>query len=406
MTNFRRLTKVLNKISSPSKSTKHNDVAAGLFLAICIIPFMLAADDCHLLAMVLVGLGILVASFTLFVVSRSPSIWQRFFDGWCRKDTLPAQENGKETAPMQSAQEKTTTDSITLSEQVERNEQNPSIESSPRTPKGDAQPPSLELTSPNFTLAEEGPLVKDSASKHKVLREDQARQADPAVTPDAKDSPTAMPPPARPPPKPRTAPGRPSTLLMPPPPRPSALRPLPKTSSSLTPPPSAASALRAPPSSHAGPKNSLPATSSTLASAKRPSRKVILKPGHSPLDWAHLTSNPPTPSFLRGAQLPQHLIRVTPSLLRQYTGRHGRDAWSTWQGRVYNVTPYLDFHPGGKAELLRGAGKVGEAEKLFGEVHPWVNWEGILGECLVGIMVAERDLNGHRPGEIDLEEMD
>ena len=70
------------------------------------------------------------------------------------------------------------------------------------------------------------------------------------------------------------------------------------------------------------------------------------------------------------------------------------------------MTPYLDFHPGGKGELLRGAGKAGEAERLFGEVHPWVNWEGMLGECLVGIMVGEEDLNGHRPEEVDLEEMD
>ena len=362
--------------------------------------------------MVLVGLGILVASFTLFVVSRSPSKWQRLLDLWHRKDTITAQENGKQTAPMQFAQEKTGSNSRILSEQVERNEQNSSDEFSPRTPKASPQPPSLELTSPSLTLVGEGAVVIDSAAKAEALHEDQARQADTAVARtytvrhDSKDSATAIPPPARPPPKPRTVPSKPSTLLMPPPPRPSALRPLPKTSNSLTPPPSAASMLRAPLTSLSGPKNSLPATSSTLATGKRPSRKVILKPGHSPLDWAHLTSKPPTSTFLRGAQLPQHLIRVTPSLLRQYTGRHGRDAWSTWQGRVYNVTPYLDFHPGGKGELLRGAGKVGEAEKLFGEVHPWVNWEGILGECLVGIMVGEEDVNGHRPEEVDLEEMD
>lgn len=25
------------------------------------------------------------------------------------------------------------------------------------------------------------------------------------------------------------------------------------------------------------------------------------------------------------------------------------------------------------------------------EAHPWVNWEGMLGECLVGILVGEND---------------
>ena len=53
---------------------------------------------------------------------------------------------------------------------------------------------------------------------------------------------------------------------------------------------------------------------------------------------------------------------------------------------------------------MRGVGKSGEAERLFLDVHPWVNWEGILGECLVGIMVGEND--GRDEGERDLEGMD
>ena len=35
-------------------------------------------------------------------------------------------------------------------------------------------------------------------------------------------------------------------------------------------------------------------------------------------------------------------------------------------GRVYNITPYMDFHPGGVPELMRAAGKDGT--KLFDEV--------------------------------------
>ncbi|CAI5460701.1 unnamed protein product [Closterium sp. Yama58-4] len=39
--------------------------------------------------------------------------------------------------------------------------------------------------------------------------------------------------------------------------------------------------------------------------------------------------------------------------------RHKRedDAWTVVRGRVYNITPYLDFHPGGKEMLMKGAGK-------------------------------------------------
>ena len=58
-------------------------------------------------------------------------------------------------------------------------------------------------------------------------------------------------------------------------------------------------------------------------------------------------------------------------------------------GKVYNITAYIPFHPGGEKELLRGAGKDGT--KLFGATHPWVNVEGMLGECLVGILVSEEE---------------
>jgi len=68
------------------------------------------------------------------------------------------------------------------------------------------------------------------------------------------------------------------------------------------------------------------------------------------------------------------------------------------------LTPYRKFHPGGEGELMRGAGKVGEGERLFMEVHPWVNWEGMLGECLVGLLMSEGEAEGVGGGE--LEEMD
>ena len=71
---------------------------------------------------------------------------------------------------------------------------------------------------------------------------------------------------------------------------------------------------------------------------------------------------------------------------------------------MYNLTPYMKFHPGGVGELMRGAGKVADGEKLFNEVHPWVSWENMLGECLVGILVSENEAGGEEGN--DLEEMD
>ncbi|KAL6250625.1 hypothetical protein RBB50_002927 [Rhinocladiella similis] len=164
----------------------------------------------------------------------------------------------------------------------------------------------------------------------------------------------------------------------------------------LRPPPSAASSLRVP-VTKVLPNTSMAPTSSVMPPGKQVSRKVILEPGHSPLDWAALTSNPN--SQLRGKDAPDNLIRVTPAQLKQQNGRKGRDAWTVYQGKVYNITPYVPFHPGGKGEILRGSGK--SSDKLFMEVHPWVNWDGMLSECMVGILVNEEEIADSRSGGLD-----
>ncbi|RMZ91647.1 hypothetical protein DV736_g1080, partial [Chaetothyriales sp. CBS 134916] len=156
----------------------------------------------------------------------------------------------------------------------------------------------------------------------------------------------------------------------------------------MRPPLSAAASLRVPQTKVLSNTHMQPA-SSTLGVAKKRSKQVSLGPGYSPLDWAALTSKPN--NGLRGKDAPAHLVRVTPSRLKKQTGRKGKDAWTVYQGRVYNITPYLPFHPGGAAELMKGAGR--DAGALFMEVHPWVNWDGMLAECLVGILCDDR--TGH-----------
>lgn len=65
------------------------------------------------------------------------------------------------------------------------------------------------------------------------------------------------------------------------------------------------------------------------------------------------------------------------------------DAWTVLGGKVYNITPYLPYHPGGEAELMRAAGR--DATTLFMEVHAWVSWESMLRNCLIGVYVSEED---------------
>ncbi|KAK1975320.1 cytochrome b5-like heme/steroid binding domain-containing protein, partial [Colletotrichum cereale] len=131
--------------------------------------------------------------------------------------------------------------------------------------------------------------------------------------------------------------------------------------------------------------------------APKPTRKVILTPGHSPLDWARISG---PNADLRNLPADTPYLKVTPSLLKTMTGRKGKDAWMALGGRVYNITPYLPYHPAGVPELLRGAGRDGT--KLFGEIHPWVNYETMLSACLVGLLVEEDE--GSRPSAMD--EMD
>jgi hypothetical protein len=135
-------------------------------------------------------------------------------------------------------------------------------------------------------------------------------------------------------------------------------------------------------------------------------QKVALAPGCSPLDWARVKSSG-DPALRAGYGMP---IRVTVDELKKVCvcsfcpvflggrpvwlgiccvarrrqpirGFHTNDfcnppfslllwqhntttdAWSAFNGKVYNITPYLRFHPGGEKELMRCAGRDGT--KLF-----------------------------------------
>lgn len=63
--------------------------------------------------------------------------------------------------------------------------------------------------------------------------------------------------------------------------------------------------------------------------------------------------------------------------------------WMVVAGKVYNITPYIEFHPGGAAELMKGAGKDGT--KLIQKIHAWVNVDAMLRSCLLGVLVPEEE---------------
>lgn len=112
--------------------------------------------------------------------------------------------------------------------------------------------------------------------------------------------------------------------------------------------------------------------------AGNPRNKVALKPGFSLMDWIRLTKSGKDLAGTGG-----RLLRVTKAELKKHSSR--KDAWMAINGKVYNVTAYMDYHPGGWDELVRGAGI--DATDLFNGVHRWVNYDSMLAACVVGKLV-------------------
>ncbi|TNN50220.1 Cytochrome b5 reductase 4 [Liparis tanakae] len=130
------------------------------------------------------------------------------------------------------------------------------------------------------------------------------------------------------------------------------------------------------------PTQSFPAPSSQQrvgSSGQSGRNKVALKPGHSLMDWIRFSKSGKDLTGLRG-----RLIEVTQEELQKHNTRE--DCWTCIRGMVYNVTPYMGYHPGGEEELMKAAGIDGT--DVFDQVHRWVNYESMLKECLVGRMAT------------------
>ncbi|XP_043274618.1 cytochrome b5 reductase 4 isoform X2 [Venturia canescens] len=119
-----------------------------------------------------------------------------------------------------------------------------------------------------------------------------------------------------------------------------------------------------------------------------PRNKTALAPGHSLMDWIRLGSSGIDLTGVGG---------VPRNVTLKELAKHNKktDAWIAIRGIVFNVTKYMDFHPGGVDELMKGVGK--DATKLFDDVHAWVNYQSILQKCVVG-----RLTRGGPPGSFDL----
>ncbi|XP_006870711.1 PREDICTED: cytochrome b5 reductase 4-like [Chrysochloris asiatica] len=131
------------------------------------------------------------------------------------------------------------------------------------------------------------------------------------------------------------------------------------------------------------PSQSFPASSSQQRVAAGGRSKVPLKQGRSLMDWIRLTKSGKDLTGLKG-----RLIDVTEEELKRHNKKD--DCWICIRGFVYNVSPYMEYHPGGEDELMKAAGSDGT--DLFDQVHRWVNYESMLKKCLVGRMAVKPTL--------------
>lgn len=111
--------------------------------------------------------------------------------------------------------------------------------------------------------------------------------------------------------------------------------------------------------------------------------KVSLKPGFHLADWMRLSN---AATNLSGRKEGEPLRKVSISELAEHTSEY--DCWTAYKGKVYNITQYAAYHPGGTKKLFLGAGK--DCTELFDRYHRWVNIESILAKCVVGVLIEEQ----------------
>ncbi|KAG9668277.1 hypothetical protein KCU99_g6491, partial [Aureobasidium melanogenum] len=328
------------------------------------------------------GISLLILSLTFLIHRHPPNTWRLSWTLLPPPDPNQIKATLEHDHDKENSWDKQDKGDDTVVEKDEKETVNDRIQEesdddNQKTPQATPAAPSIAVPEFNLDSSNATPSEPDT---HNTMP--------PPSFPAKNSQQRAMPPPPKPSSKQPTAP----SSLMPPPsfPAPNSQQRA-NNSSSLMPPPSRptrsnlgvpAIPARQPPLSAAAQARAPPPRIDTPKSS---SSKVKLAPGYSPLDWASLAAS-------KNLSNVSSFTRVTPSMLAEKNGRKGNDAWSVYNAKVYNITPYAPFHPGGKGELLRAAGKDGT--KLFMEVHPWVNWEGMLNSCLVGVMVFESEGEG------------
>lgn len=107
----------------------------------------------------------------------------------------------------------------------------------------------------------------------------------------------------------------------------------------------------------------------------------IIKKGFGLHDWMILLRSAKDIAQRNGSPLRNDI-----SISEVQTHDKSYDAWIIISNKVYNITPYLPYHPGGENIMKSVLGK--DATILFHKYHTWVNIDNLIGPLLLGTLLA------------------
>ena len=127
-----------------------------------------------------------------------------------------------------------------------------------------------------------------------------------------------------------------------------------------------------PPRANTTDKNNATSSSSnngkTATTNTAPRHKTALRKGFGLSDWNKLLRTSKDLAQRQGKPLQRYRWSEIKTHKDVY------DGWVVLRGKVYNLSPYLPYHPGGERILRNVLGK--DITALYDKYHRWVNEEG------------------------------
>ena len=126
-----------------------------------------------------------------------------------------------------------------------------------------------------------------------------------------------------------------------------------------------------------------------MASAIKRNKQRILS--SNALDIQQAKKKKYKSSFIDRLRLDEERIEDMVSSMEEVMKHNTEDdGWTVIDGKVFDITDYLKYHPGGAKILKTALGK--DCTALFRKYHAWVNYEMLLEKYVVGSILSPHEL--------------